>query len=75
MIGLTNISTQFIDEYIVYEMSFSTADIEAMLFYEDSLHEPGFSEIVIPEGEYRLIGDELMRVDKKNLTPDSIITS
>lgn len=75
MIVLTDIGTQLIDEYIVYEMSFSTADIESMLFYGDTSPEPDFSEIGLREGEYRLIGDELMRVDGQNLPPDAIVSS
>ena len=60
------------EKYISYELFFSTFDIENILFNEEYSPEPYPFEVVELTGEYRLIGDELMRLDKKNLPPDSV---
>lgn len=53
-----------------FERSFSTAEIQDQLFYSES------SPYLFPtgterktEGEFKLIGDELMQVDRVNLPP------
>jgi len=68
----TNTNSGSPDDYVSYEISFSTAEIESILFhgeFSSELHSP---EIAEPENDYRLIGDELMRVDRKNLPPNAV---
>lgn len=61
------------DKFVSYELSFSTADIETMLFYDDSSPEPAHFEADKPIVEYKIIGDELMRVDRNNFPPGTVI--
>jgi len=68
----TNTNSGFPDDYVSYEISFSTAEMESMLFYGDFSPGPYSPEIAEPENDYRLIGDELMHVDRKNLPPNGV---
>lgn len=57
-------------DFVSFERSFSTAEIQDQLFYSES--SPCLSPIGTErkaEGEFRLIGDELMQVDRVNLPP------
>jgi len=60
-------------EYISYVHSFPTNEIEDMLFQGDYSPELCVFDIIEPIGEYRFIGDELMKVDKENFPPNAII--
>jgi hypothetical protein len=54
---------------IDYQLSFSTADIQNQVFEGDASPIYFAPELPGPEGEYRLIGDEIMRLDRENLPP------
>jgi len=68
-----NTSTEHSGEFLYYELSYSTAEIEGTLFQGEFSPEHYCFEIAEPEGEYRLIGDEIMRLDRQNLPPDAVI--
>ena len=61
---------------VQYEQSFSTAQIEQIIFYgqtsPDIQAAPGYYAAEEPktEGELMLIGDELMKLDRQNFPPE-----
>ncbi len=69
---IINITGQNFDEYIDERITFSTGEIENMIFGDEYSPELPLVEIVENVGEFRLIGDELMKVDKDNIPPNSV---
>lgn len=66
---LSNNRSDFSNDFVQYECSFSTAEIESSLFHQEvspDLCAMPENEI---EGEFRLIGDELMKFDRQNFPP------
>jgi hypothetical protein len=56
-------------DIISYEDHFSTAQIEEQIFYSELSPSLSPSQEEMLQGQFKLIGDELMRIDKENLPP------
>lgn len=64
-------STGGTQNFTDYQLSFSTAEIQKFVFegeHSAKYYSPGELEL---EGEYKLVGDELMHLDRQNLPPNA----
>ena len=73
MTALMNTYPDQNEGFVYYTHSYSTAEIEDCIFYGESSQMFIPVETAEPEGEHRIIGDELMRVDRVNVPPDKSV--